>query len=730
LFFGASSLDGTFFALNFEKQTHDFVEGSGGGGIFSLISFEYEKMSCVAFGCEDGHIKIIDVTRTITHADKPKLRNIIQSSGHVITALAWVKGEKLPMMFAGAADGTIRRFIYRLKASKGWICNDVFRAPNDNRDVPTKIWCLLNVSSANLLISGDSLGKVHFWNSETGSLDYSFKQNDQNAPVLAAALTQDESKVFVAGVDSRVVCIRKVSKTIIDENNENIDENDHNTVFAWVLDVSTRKHTHDINTLCIVNPTTLLSAGVDTKICSYNTNFLKSNKQEVVYSWAYLSYKSSITLSKQKRILCYIHSQKETAFKKNSNKTSTRIEFYKLLDDLHIIKKGQNQQKYNLALETQKVMDENTKQKYLVESLEIQSMFNLTCCTISPNGEYMAVSDANSLLIFYLNFDEKGEKSVEKFHQLTLEPTAQLPASILKFIPSKSDQVKLISVSPLGKIQILRIHHCLSEKTRFDVMVQQSFELECLPEARIGLSYEKNTISCLSVNQISLSTCGNWFATLQHYLLLDDNCTNLCSNIQVFHKVDTEVDSLFQHYWTLPLFTSTSAFSTIYATLVQIIDGALVVACLDNTFYIFNLLEKQLSDWSKDVGGFPLPVQKSFTPQNIRLTNGTFPIQVVFFNSGANEQSLHNTFLIRSYSSFCVVDLDLPIPEHGITFGFKKNSGQNKYSSKNFSMCNRYKGILFIDYLENEKEMVVVEHPWRAVLQHLPDPLFRKEYCT
>merc|ERR1712176_1240506 len=102
----------------------------------------------------------------------------------------------------------------------------------------------------------------------------------------------------------------------------------------------------------------------------------------------------------------------------------------------------------------------------------------------------------------------------------------------------------------------------------------------------------------------------------------------------------------------------------------------------------------------------------------IRLMNGNFPIQLVFFNSEAEEESLHNSFLIRSYSSFYVVHLDLRIPKYGMKFGFKKNSGQNKCSTKNFSLCDRYKGILFIDYLENEKEMVIVEHPWRAVLQH------------
>ena len=45
----------------------------------------------------------------------------------------------------------------------------------------------------------------------------------------------------------------------------------------------------------------------------------------------------------------------------------------------------------------------------------------------------------------------------------------------------------------------------------------------------------------------------------------------------------------------------------------------------------------------------------------------------------------------------------------------------------NFTICLRYSGMLFMDFIA-ENEMVVVEQPWMDVVNALPDALARRVY--
>ena len=47
----------------------------------------------------------------------------------------------------------------------------------------------------------------------------------------------------------------------------------------------------------------------------------------------------------------------------------------------------------------------------------------------------------------------------------------------------------------------------------------------------------------------------------------------------------------------------------------------------------------------------------------------------------------------------------------------------------NFTICLRYSGMLFMDFIA-ENEMVVVEQPWINVVNALPDAITRRVYGT
>jgi len=47
--------------------------------------------------------------------------------------------------------------------------------------------------------------------------------------------------------------------------------------------------------------------------------------------------------------------------------------------------------------------------------------------------------------------------------------------------------------------------------------------------------------------------------------------------------------------------------------------------------------------------------------------------------------------------------------------------------NSNFTICLRYSGVIFLDFL-GKNEMVVVEQPWLGIVNALPDALERQRY--
>jgi U3 small nucleolar RNA-associated protein 4 len=112
----------------------------------------------------------------------------------------------------------------------------------------------------------------------------------------------------------------------------------------------------------------------------------------------------------------------------------------------------------------------------------------------------------------------------------------------------------------------------------------------------------------------------------------------------------------------------------------------------------------------------------------------------------------HSLSFQGAHGFFCVVDLDKPVPDHSNTYPLnslrarrsmfheeehvlhlqtskKRKHSSSDSSNKNFTTCLRYSNVLFQDFL-NDREMVVVEEPWRSVLEELPAVLARRVYGT
>jgi U3 small nucleolar RNA-associated protein 4 len=199
--------DGTLFVVDFSRGGCTTITGSGGGGVFSLVSLCNSQKCCssgtcpglVAAGCEDGSMRIYKLNRGTNNSEAARLDLVstVPSTGASVLSMAWIRSQGITssngmdgtVLYAGVADGTIRRYECKSAVSqarsKGTIVNDKsdnasygkhtwsskirMTVESYGRTMATRVWNLLALSDGTV-ISSDSLGHVQFWDGKTGTL--------------------------------------------------------------------------------------------------------------------------------------------------------------------------------------------------------------------------------------------------------------------------------------------------------------------------------------------------------------------------------------------------------------------------------------------------------------------------------------------------------------------------------------------------------------------------------
>jgi U3 small nucleolar RNA-associated protein 4 len=593
--FGASR-DGTIFEIDFKTKKLSGVIGSGGGAVFCLSSLcpccTGTSESCgklVAAGCEDGSIRIYkaaDSTQYVSGEPCLELVSTLPSVGGAVISIAWLPGSGPSGMagsviYAGAADGTIRKFecISTLQMARmtgnaphaistGAVLNndDVEMATDDQlsslrwkaglrmtvenrgRRSATKIWALKALRDGTV-VSGDSMGNVQFWDGNAGTLLQSFEHNQNNGDVLDVAISYDQNKVMASGVDSKVVCIERVPSSSSSES-------------RWVLTNQQRSHTHDVNSLAMVyltDPTgnlassgnsreLLCTGGVDTKVCSYFVANMKKYRAKTAYKYP---TRAPISISKGPRILSIMRSDK--------------VDFYQLAT-LKMLKDA------NMG-----TMPQDEERAYL-GSVSITSSCNLVSMDVSDDGKFLAVSHTAGLMLFSLDIvdttDDEGGKSSKVIFptQISVPRDADVPCSALKFGPDY-----LICGATKGPINIIRFQN---ESEITSASLEHTFGQS---------STETYASESFPIVQIAISADSRWFGVAR-------NATGKGS-LQVFSL------STKKHWWTLPCTEAPQSSMNFFGGDGNI-DPALAVACNNGVVYLFDVENRRLSDWSQDLG-FP-----------------------------------------------------------------------------------------------------------------------------
>lgn len=581
--FGCSR-DGTIFELDFAKKRHKSVIGSGGGGVFCLASLCSSGKCCCsggscggyfAAGCEDGSVRIYRASSG-DGGSFPELVSTLPSAGNAILSIAWVAGQSSnddggmggSVLFAGVADGTIRRYDCNTSRVLGTIStgsvlasskdstsisyrwNSTLRMTVENLGLQeaTKVWALAALSDGTV-VSGDSLGHVQIWDGTSGTMTQTFDHNESGADVLCLAVSDDENKIFAGGIDPRVQCIQRQCLPPSSSNNQ-----ESNPVRKWINAQANRKHTHDVKALAICHKTAsqgsnelLVSGSVDTRICMYSAEDFRSSRPKIWYNWPSVS---PVSISRKQRLLAVTRDD--------------RVDLYRL---------DAPSSANSVAILRPEARDET---KSFVKSLQIKSSFNLVCSVISDDGAFLAASDASSLYLFSLEVDdENGIIDDVRPSKINLAGKCKQPCTALRF----DGFGRLICATVDGPINALRV-------SPDEVSLDHVFK-----EHTSGLSASSHHFP---VSNFDVSVDGKWLAA--------GRFASGKGAVHVF-TLPTKKGGHYQHWWSVPEME-------VPTTSIKFLgrggaESSLCVGYSNNTFNIFNLESRSLSQWNTDMG-FPL----------------------------------------------------------------------------------------------------------------------------
>ncbi|XP_076814347.1 U3 small nucleolar RNA-associated protein 4 homolog [Clavelina lepadiformis] len=236
------------------------------GGAVWCIAYSIVKDK-IAVGCEDGSVKMFDVkNKAITFE-----RAFDKQEGRILS-MAWHKSGDI--IVTGSTD------VVRIWSTKTGHAIQRITIEREMKNVETIIWSVAILSDYTI-ISGDSSGRVQFWNGKNATLLQSHRAH--RADVLCLCSTKDEKCVYAAGVDPRVIAFNLVQE---------------DDVPTWVKGRYMQKHTHDVRALAIIE-NRIVSGGVDTNLMM-NSISEKVGSFQRVYSFP---MKSLVSTSATKKLV-------------------------------------------------------------------------------------------------------------------------------------------------------------------------------------------------------------------------------------------------------------------------------------------------------------------------------------------------------------------------------------------------------------------------------------------
>lgn len=249
----SAELQGVISEYDLKKGNKKYSEDGYGGAVWCLAAgYGNEKL---AAGCEDGSLKIFSCSGERLEFEK----SMDRQDGRILSCSFHPNNQFLA---SGSVD-VIRIWSYQSGHA-------VQRIRLDSRKTDNIVWAVKMLSD-HTVVSGDSMGKICFWNGKNATQTHSFEIH--KGGVLSLCVSEDESTVYASGVDPRVVALHRQ----IEQNGIPMDvrqplgmEIPPPPESVWVKGETLQVHTHDVRALTIIGEF-LASGGVDTNILLFQT---------------------------------------------------------------------------------------------------------------------------------------------------------------------------------------------------------------------------------------------------------------------------------------------------------------------------------------------------------------------------------------------------------------------------------------------------------------------------
>lgn len=206
---------------------------SGGGPAWTMDVHVASRT--MAVGCEDGGCSIFDLSED--HAEPMLRHRTPPQGGRLLGVSLSPQGSHLA---CSAADGSVR--VWHVAS---WQALSRYVLESEGRRKPPLVWSIALLSDLTV-VTGDSTGHVCFYDGQHGTLLRRF--GSHQADILALAVSRDETRVFAAGVDQKVVCFSPTPPA------NQAQQRQQPAARGWLIACSRRPHTHDVRALVAYEP--------------------------------------------------------------------------------------------------------------------------------------------------------------------------------------------------------------------------------------------------------------------------------------------------------------------------------------------------------------------------------------------------------------------------------------------------------------------------------------------
>ncbi|KAG0338153.1 U3 small nucleolar RNA-associated protein [Podila humilis] len=685
---------------------------SHGGAVWCMATNNANTV--LAVGCEDGCVRLFDIAdgelAFIRSFDKQKTR---------ILSLAWSQDDTI--MITGSANSSIYKWNVELGRVQSRMTVD--RVSGED----TLVWAVKFLRNGQI-VSGDSLGHVKFWDSETTTMVQSF--NSHGADVLCLTATRDGKTVFSSGVDRKTNQYKFVEQIAPKKNGKNGSIHSKTEMITkWVVSGSRRFHSHDVRAMALDDSrsvNTVVSGGVDvTMVVCPVADFPDTNQRRLPHVPQHLI----VSISKSKRLML---SRQDHGVKVwRLGKSAEPILPY---DELEIGAR----------------MDVIEPQQAILE-MNFKDDHNLTASAISEDGHWIAVADIEEVKLFRIDEhpSQHGQLIVKK--QKAFPGVRGTGAHSLIFT---ADNARLIVASTDSQVVVMDISKW--ETGQFDILRRFGQHRGTSEKESESMDIDDEQVKATRTGQVetivamTVSPDGLWLAT-----------GDLLNRIFIFN-----LDTLQLHA-TLPKFDA-----PLNALHFSPHLPILVVPTSSNVFYVFDVETRRLTNWSKECSS-----DKVFPERFLNLKD---KILGIAFNPARK-----NTLLVWGASYICSVELDrgvgdreatlnvgkrkridrmieerrkeqrdhrmrryakqgilsTPLPSAGKSIVLERNgkkvviatpqtTGEKSADEEvNFQLLHKFQNLLYIDFVDRDS-MVAVELPFVKVLASLPPSYYRASYGT